>query len=106
MKTGMQPWRPLKSALTLKHLGKLGEECGELSAAISRCIIQGVDGKEPITGKENIFWVEEEIADVLANTDLVVEHLNLSVVRIKNRRKEKKRKLRVWHGMPSDGDLP
>jgi hypothetical protein len=63
----LNPWRPMTRPIDLKHLGKLGEESNELGAAISRCIIQGIDEREPVTGKPNRQWLAEEIADVLAN---------------------------------------
>lgn len=40
-----RPWHPEKDAVRLKHLGKLAEELNECGAAVSRCIIQGIDEK-------------------------------------------------------------
>jgi hypothetical protein len=96
---GMNPWEPISNPLTLKHLGKLGEECGELSSAVSRCIIQGIRATEPTSGKPNDVWLMEEIADVLANINLVVAHLGLSNHFISVRKTEKMAKLRAWHQM-------
>lgn len=47
------PWHPISDPVDLKHLGKLSEELGECSAAVARCIIQGIDECEPVTGKIN-----------------------------------------------------
>lgn len=47
------PWHPMTDSVDLKHLGKLMEELGECQAAIARCIIQGIDSAEPVTGKIN-----------------------------------------------------
>lgn len=58
------PWNPMTKAIDLKHLGKLGEEAGELSAIVCRCIIQGINEYEPVTGKSNREALEDEIADV------------------------------------------
>lgn len=58
------PWKSEPSAVKLAILGKLVEESGELIAAAARCIIQGVDGKHPVTGKPNLEWLLEEMADV------------------------------------------
>lgn len=93
----ISPWHPITDAVDLKHLGKLGEETGELSAAVSRCIIQGVDEAEPVTGKVNREWLEDEIADVLANSNLVVERFNLDKRRIHDRAQRKMADLRRWH---------
>lgn len=95
----MNPWRPMKSAIDLKHLGKLGEELNECGSAVSRCIIQGIDEKEPITGKKNKFWLEEEIADVLANINLVIKHFGLNQSQIQERKVRKEKQLKSWHDM-------
>lgn len=76
-KFALNPWHPMDKPIDLKHLGKLGEECGELSSAVSRCIIQGIDESEPVTHKPNREWLEDEIADVVANIELVSEHFQL-----------------------------
>lgn len=55
------PWRAEPNPVFLAILGKLGEELGELQAAVSRCIIQGVDGAHPVTEKPNKDWLEEEM---------------------------------------------
>lgn len=73
----MNPWHPITDSVDLKHLGKLSEELGELQAAVARCIIQGIDEREPVTGKVNRDWLTEEIADVQANLDLVVKRFEI-----------------------------
>lgn len=97
--TELNPWHPITNALDLKYLGKLGEELGECSAAVSRCIIQGIDGEEPMTGVPNRVWLENEIADVLANIDLVAEHFELDLDGIATRSAEKQKRLKTWHQM-------
>lgn len=94
------PWHPITDAVDLKHLGKLGEEAGELVSAASRCTIQGIDEREPVTGKINREWLEDEIADVRANSELVIQRFNLDEARIAARAEKKKRYLRLWHDMP------
>lgn len=101
----VNPWHPMTKAIDLKHLGKLAEEAGELVAAASRCIIQGIDEKEPDTGKLNRVWLEQEIADVLANCMLVRTHFQLDVDRINERTLAKMGKLRVWHNMLGDSNV-
>lgn len=91
------PWHPITNQLTLKHLGKLGEECNELGAAIFRCIIQGIDEVEPETGKPNRIWLQEEIADVEANLKLVKGHLELDEGAINERMRRKIAHLMGWH---------
>lgn len=93
------PWHPITDAVDLKHLGKLGEELNECGAAVCRCIIQGVDEREPVTGRINRDWLQDEIADVLANVDLVIQRFNLDVPKMSTRAERKKRHLRQWHGL-------
>lgn len=95
----MHPWHPIADAVDLKHLGKLGEELNECGAAVSRCIIQGLDEAEPVTGKINREWLEDEIADVEANIKLVKQRFALDAYRIAERADEKERRLRIWHAM-------
>lgn len=94
------PWVPMTCLIDLKHLGKLAEECNELGAAIARCIIQGIDEAEPETGKVNREWLEDELADVLANIELVGQHFKLNHDRMGDRIARKMKHLRQWHGMP------
>jgi NTP pyrophosphatase (non-canonical NTP hydrolase) len=95
----LNPWHPMTDPVDLKHLGKLGEESGELCSAVSRCTIQGIDEAEPVTGKVNREWLEDEIADVMANSELVIKHFNLNEARIFARAEKKKSALKLWHVM-------
>lgn len=93
------PWHPITKPVDLKHLGKLSEELGEAQAAVSRCIIQGVDEEEPITGKLNRHWLEDELADVVANINLVALHFGLDEERMNKRAARKAVQLKQWHDM-------
>lgn len=93
------PWVPMSNQIDLMVAGKFAEELGECGAAISRCIIQGIDEVEPSTGKPNRAWLEEEIADVLANANLVRECFGLSADRIEARVAFKTGYLRKWHSL-------
>jgi NTP pyrophosphatase (non-canonical NTP hydrolase) len=95
--THTQPWHPITDAVDLKHLGKLAEECGELSSAVARCIIQGIYECDPTTGKPNRQWLTEEIADVLANAELVRRRFQLDYAAIASRASFKAERLRHWH---------
>lgn len=85
--------------IDLKHLGKLAEELAEAGSAVARCIIQGIDAKEPVTGKQNRTWLEDEISDVQANIDLVIEHFGLNRAQMAARVERKKNHCRAWHSM-------
>lgn len=93
-------WLPITDIQALKRLGKLAEESGELTAACSRCIIQGIDEREPTTGKLNREWLEDEIADVLTNIDIAVEYFGLDRSLIHSRMQRKRKQLEYWHGLP------
>ena len=95
----MRPWVPMTDPLDVKHLGKLAEETNELGSATARCLIQGIDEREPVTGKLNREWLEDEIADVLANAGLVQHHFHLNAQRIESRMFAKMAGLRTWHAM-------
>lgn len=99
MLEALNPWHPITDSVDLKHLGKLSEETSELGAATARCIIQGIDEREPVTGKVNREWLEDEMADVYANMELVQERFGLNVGRIMTRAFDKKLRLRTWHRM-------
>lgn len=85
-------WQPITDKHDLAVLGKMGEEMCELGEqacrtgkAIFRCIIQGIDGKEPTTFKENKQWLEEEIADAMALQITAIARLGLDLDAIQER---------------------
>lgn len=93
------PWHPMTDPVDLKHTGKLLEELGECTSATARCQIQGIDEREPSTGVLNREWLTNEIADVLANIDLVIQRFGLNQARISDRKYKKIAHLRQWHKM-------
>ncbi len=95
----MNPWHPITNVVDLKTIGKLSEELGELSAIVGRCIIQGVNEAEPVTGVVNRIALENEIADVVANIELVMKRFNLDEARIEVRALKKIEQLKIWHDM-------
>jgi hypothetical protein len=96
----LNPWHPISDPVDLKHLGKLLEELGELSAIVARCIAQGgLELRNPDTGELNRTALENEIADVRANIRLVTEHFGLDMERMTYRCNSKMKRLREWHRM-------
>lgn len=59
-------WKPEPDLILHQALGKLAEECAELSQAVARCLIQGYHEAEPVTHKLNRTQIMEEVADVKA----------------------------------------
>ena len=95
----ISPWKPITDPIMLATLGKTLEELGELTAAISRCIIQGVEEKEPVTGKPNLEWLAEEIADVIATLELTMERTGITRDQIMPRVDNKVARLVEWRQM-------
>lgn len=92
------PWHPMTNARDLKTLGKLCEELGEAVAAASRCMIQGIEERNPDTGETNREWLTKELADVMANIRMTVERFDLDNNTLLARAQRKYEFLTVWHG--------
>ncbi|ANK73631.1 hypothetical protein FA04_13975 [Ensifer adhaerens] len=60
------PWKPETDIVLHQALGKCAEECGELSQALARCLIQGFQEAEPVTHKLNRTHLFDEVADLKA----------------------------------------
>ncbi|RWE37459.1 hypothetical protein [Mesorhizobium sp.] len=90
------PWTPETDPVRLKVLGKLIEEFSEGGSAAARCIIQGVNEAEPVTGKINRVWLEDELADALANIRRTIESLGLDHERINLRAERKYAYITRW----------
>lgn len=89
-------WAPIDNKHDLAVLGKLIEEAGELVSAAARCLIQGIDEKQPVTGKVNKEWLEDEIADCMALQITAISRLGLNLVRILERRDRKMEYKKPW----------
>lgn len=107
-------------ALNLEHFGLMNEMMQNLSplhgdggsllrdlvrasggmvAALSRCLIQGIDGEEPVTKKPNRTWLLEATYELLGcMVDTGVSH-RLDDARMSERVDFKIRHLKRWHGM-------
>lgn len=92
-------WVPTTDIGQLRSLGKAAEETGELTASLARCIIQGIEEAEPVTGKPNRQWLEEEIADVYAALEMVERELALDTNAIARRKWNKFAKLAEWRAL-------
>lgn len=92
-----KPWHPMTDPVDLKTLLKFNEELGECVSAGSRCLLQGINECDHETGYVNKLWLEDEIADVLANAKLVIERFQLDVKRIDQRADRKYAFLKPLH---------
>jgi NTP pyrophosphatase (non-canonical NTP hydrolase) len=71
-------WKPEPDVLIHQALGKLVEELGELTQIAARCIIQGFDASEPVTGISNRQQLQKEMSDVLAALEWASELTGVS----------------------------
>jgi hypothetical protein len=92
----VEPWQPEQDRRRLAALGKLLEEVGELGAIAARCVIQGIEERDPDTGEPNVLALEKEIADVRAAMNVAVDVLELSNTSILDRQIRKETHLRRW----------
>lgn len=90
------PWQPITNPRQIKIIGKCIEELNEMSSALARVLIQGIDEVEPVTGKPNRQWLEEEYADMMVTTAFVFEEFGLSYDHIANRALKKTEYLTPW----------
>lgn len=67
------PWHPITVPIDLKHLGKLCEEACELAAVTTACMM-AFHGRIDLQQAQEL---EDEIADVRANSVLVIRHFKL-----------------------------
>ena len=72
------------------------EECAEVTQSISKIFRFGFDSVHPITNKTNQQSLEEEVGDLLAMIDIMVEKCVVSDEQINIARKAKREKLKKW----------
>ena len=75
----------------------LQEECAEVTQAISKCFRFGPDQLKPGKERTNINMLQEELGDLLAMVDLLVEQrVGVDVSGLLNAKYEKMHKLKKW----------
>lgn len=72
------------------------EECAEVSQAISKIFRFGFESNHPDMIKSNRKRLEEEVGDLLAMVDILIEKCIISDTNVNQARQEKKQKLKVW----------
>jgi NTP pyrophosphatase (non-canonical NTP hydrolase) len=99
----MSPWVQEPDPMKIRRLGKTVEELGELIAVLGRCIIQGVDAADPVTGEPNISKLQKETADALTQLGRNVNALKLDAQFIHDRIVEKDMQMDEWEAMLKQG---
>lgn len=92
-------WLPESRTVIHQALGKAAEEAAELSKILSRCLIQGLDEKDPESWKPNFDSLAEELADLEATTQWLFELLDLDVEAHNARADRKLDGFRRWQQM-------
>lgn len=95
----VSPWFPETDTNRVRALGKTLEELGELTSAVSRCLIQGIDACEPVTGKPNRLWLQQEVADVYAQLAMLDMQFGLDTAFINKRMGAKIEQMHEWRTM-------
>lgn len=72
------------------------EECAEVTQAISKVLRFGTEKRWPEDAPTNREKLEEEIGDLLAMIDILIERAYLSDSFVNIARKNKKEKLKKW----------
>ncbi len=74
----------------------LQEECAEVVQAVSKCRRFGLNNVKPGKERTNLECLEEEIGDLMAMVDILIEKNILSYDNLQKANKAKKEKLKVW----------
>ena len=72
------------------------EECAEVTQAISKIFRFGFESKHPVTGKSNQESLEEEVGDLLAMIEIMVQKCIISDSGVNDARIAKREKLKIW----------
>ena len=74
----------------------LQEECAEVIQAVSKCRRFGLENYKPGKPKTNLECLEDEIGDLLAMVDILLEKQIISYENLELAKQAKKDKLKVW----------
>jgi NTP pyrophosphatase (non-canonical NTP hydrolase) len=84
---------------TQETLDILQEECAEVIVEVSKCRRFGVNSVHYKTNLPHSTMLENEIGDVLAMVDLLVEQGIISSANLELAKHRKKEKLKQWSGI-------
>lgn len=83
-------------------LGILQEECAEVIVEVSKCRRFGIDSKNYTTDKLHSKMLEQEIGDVLALVDILLEECIITNDGLSLAKSMKKDKLKKWSNLYKD----
>jgi len=74
----------------------LAEECAEVIQAVSKCTRFGLHGVKPGKPKTNKEHLEEELGDLLAMVEILVDQGLVTNETLQHAKSAKREKLKVW----------
>jgi len=77
-------------------LGILQKECAEVIVEISKCRRFGLKSVHYKTGEEHVHMLEQEIGDVLAMVDILIQQSIIDPAALTTAKLAKKEKLKKW----------
>lgn len=77
-------------------LNILSEECAEVIQSISKCNRFGMENLKPGYGKTNLQHLEDELGDVLAMIDIMLEYDIIHTDKLDEAKQKKFDKLKKW----------
>jgi NTP pyrophosphatase (non-canonical NTP hydrolase) len=80
----------------------LQEECAEVIQAVSKISRFGIDNFKPGKPKTNREHLEEELGDMLAMIDIMLEKNVISLANLESAKKAKIEKLKKWSNIFND----
>ena len=91
---------------TLKEvMDILQEECAEVIQAVSKISRFGIDNLKPGKPKTNREHLEEELGDMLAMIDIMLEKSVISLEHLEIAKKAKIEKLKKWSNIYTQGKI-
>ena len=87
---------------TREAMNILSEECAEVIVEISKCHRFGFEGVKPGKERTNRDCLAQELGDVLAMVDILLDHSIITQEQLDQAKKNKIEKLKVWSGIFKD----
>lgn len=84
---------------TQEALDILQEECAEVIVEVSKCRRFGIDSQHYKTNLAHSIMLENEIGDVLAMVDILIDQGIISSNNLELAKQRKKEKLKQWSGI-------
>lgn len=81
---------------TIHLLACIGEECGEVQQAVGKCLRFGLDERWVKEDKANIDALFDEVLDVMAMQEMLIDYLGLNFFYDQDKMNRKKQKVSMF----------